>query len=128
MPLTLKKLPVSRHPHEVEIVRYLSSRPFDSDPKNHCVPIFDVLDVPDDEDLKVLVMPLLRDFANPRFLTVGEAVEFFRQTLEVCARGVSVRGLLLTIRRQGLQFIHNHHVAHRFVLRCDFFGLSLTPS
>ena len=81
--VTLKQVKANRHPHEIEIARYLSSPSLCSDPANHCVPVYEILDVPDDEDLKLIVMPLLRRFFDPRFLTVGEAVEFFRQTIEV---------------------------------------------
>ncbi|KAJ7625462.1 hypothetical protein B0H17DRAFT_1164387 [Mycena rosella] len=66
------------------------------DPRNYCVPIFEVLEVPDDEDFTILVMPLLRKYYQPRFDTVGEAVDFFGQIFE------------------GLGFIHNYNVAHRF--------------
>ncbi|KAI0358580.1 hypothetical protein OH77DRAFT_1474329 [Trametes cingulata] len=95
MVVTLKKVAKSRFPHEVELGKFFSSAPLARDPRNHCVPIYDVLDVPDDEDLELLVMPLLRKFFDPPFLTVGEAMEFCRQAIE------------------GLQFIHAHHVAHR---------------
>jgi len=93
--VSLKKVSLSRHPYEVEIGRFFSSEPLASDPRNHCVPIYDVLNVPDDDDICILVMPLLRANDSPRFQTVGEAVEFFRQLFE------------------GLQFMHSHSVAHR---------------
>lgn len=54
-----------------------------SDPRNHCVPIYEVLEVPDDPDKIILVMPLLRYFYNPSFYTVGEAVDFLTQVFEV---------------------------------------------
>ncbi|EIW62688.1 uncharacterized protein TRAVEDRAFT_69009 [Trametes versicolor FP-101664 SS1] len=93
--VTLKKIQTSEHPYEVDICRFFSSEPRASDPANRCVPVYDVLDVPDDPDCKLIVMPFLRKFFDPRFLTVGEAVEFFRQAFE------------------GLRFMHAHHVAHR---------------
>ncbi|EMD36447.1 hypothetical protein CERSUDRAFT_115467 [Gelatoporia subvermispora B] len=98
----LKKTSVSDHPHEIEIGKYFSSEPLASDPRNHCVRLDEVLDVPDDPDLKVLVMPLLRPLDDPRFQTVGEAVEFLRQIFE------------------GLQFMHEHAVVHR-----DCMGLNI---
>ncbi|OCH90192.1 hypothetical protein OBBRIDRAFT_826066 [Obba rivulosa] len=91
----LKKTLVSDHPHEIEIGTFFSSEPLASDPRNHCVPLYEALDVPDDPNMKVLVMPMLRALDNPPFETVGEAVEFFRQIFE------------------GLQFIHENRVAHR---------------
>ncbi|KAF8490400.1 hypothetical protein JB92DRAFT_1306645 [Gautieria morchelliformis] len=86
----------SVHPFESEIGRYLSSKTLASDPSNHCIPILDVLVVPDYEDLDIIAMPLLLDYDySPSFKTVGESVEFFRQIFE------------------GLLFMHRHHVAHR---------------
>ncbi|TBU31671.1 kinase-like domain-containing protein [Dichomitus squalens] len=93
----LKRIHQTAHPYEVEIANFLSSEPLLSDQRNHSVHIYEVLDVPDDDDMKILVMPMLRAFYDPRFLTVGEAVELFRQCFE------------------GLCFLHDHHVAHRDV-------------
>ncbi|KAH7905857.1 hypothetical protein BJ138DRAFT_1017134, partial [Hygrophoropsis aurantiaca] len=93
--VVLKMIQKSRHPHEVDIGRYFSSEPLASDPANHCVPILDVLQLPDDDDMVILVMPLLLLFYQPSFDTIGEVVECIRQLLE------------------GLQFMHKHHVAHR---------------
>ncbi|EJF57672.1 hypothetical protein DICSQDRAFT_91991 [Dichomitus squalens LYAD-421 SS1] len=93
--VVLKQVLRTEHPYEVEIAQFLTSEHLLSDPKNHCVPIYEVLQDPDDCNIQVLVMPLLGKFYDPRFLTVGEAVEFCRQTFE------------------GLQFIHEQHVAHR---------------
>lgn len=89
VPVTLKRLKTREHPYEIQIGRYLSSEPLASDPKNHCVPILEVLDLPEDDNTKLLVMPLLRIFDNPPFLTVGEAVEFMRQAIEVSTRHLS---------------------------------------
>ncbi|KDQ55744.1 hypothetical protein JAAARDRAFT_133573 [Jaapia argillacea MUCL 33604] len=93
--VALKRVSKSIHPFEVDIAKYLSSDPLSSDPHNHCVPVIEVLQVPDDEDTLLLVMPFLRPFDDPRFDTVGEAVAFFQQVF------------------QGLQFLHSHFVAHR---------------
>ena len=71
---------------ENEIATYFSTEPLASHPRNHCVPVYEVLQVPDptgDDDEIIIVMPLLRPFYNPRFKSVGEAVEFFRQIFEV---------------------------------------------
>ncbi|GBE80551.1 hypothetical protein SCP_0302660 [Sparassis crispa] len=93
--VVLKKTKKSTHPYEAEIARFLSSSPLISDPRNHCVPICEALQDPIDEDIVLLVMPLLRLYDEPRFETVGEAVEFFHQMIE------------------GMAFMHQHHVAHR---------------
>ncbi|KAF4588476.1 hypothetical protein EYR40_010027 [Pleurotus pulmonarius] len=93
--LTLKRISKSVFPHEIEIGQYFSTPPISEDPYNHCVPIYDALQVPDDGDIHLLVMPRLRPHDDPRFDTVGEGVEFFRQIF------------------WGLKFMHEHHIAHR---------------
>jgi hypothetical protein len=80
----LKKISKSVHPYEAEIGLFFSSEAMASDHRNHCVPIYEVLQVPDDDDKLILVMPLLREYYDPRFDTVGEVVDFFRQVFEVC--------------------------------------------
>jgi len=81
--VSLKRINVSRHPFEIEIARYFSTSPLDQEPANHCVPIYDVLKVPGDDNLMILVMPLLRDVTEPFFDTVGEVVDCVHQLLEV---------------------------------------------
>ncbi|KAI0929999.1 hypothetical protein AcW1_008783 [Taiwanofungus camphoratus] len=93
--VTLKRTSKSKHPYEVDIGRYFSSESLASDPRNHCVPILDVLQDSRDEDILILVMLLLREYDDPQFETVGEVIDFLRQVFH------------------GLQFMHQHHVAHR---------------
>ena len=81
--VALKQVIASEYPYEVDIATYLSSEPLSTDPRNHSVPVYAVIKVPDEEDISLLVMPLLRKYDNPRFDTFGEAVEFFRQMFEV---------------------------------------------
>jgi hypothetical protein len=73
----------SEHPHEAEIGTFLSSEPLAFELGNHCVPLFEILQVPDNEDILLLVMPYLRPYNDPRSETIGEAIEFFRQFFEV---------------------------------------------
>jgi hypothetical protein len=47
------------------------------------VPIYDVLEVPTDDDLAIIVMPLLRDASDPYFDSVGEVVDCIHQLFEV---------------------------------------------
>ncbi|KAJ3475559.1 hypothetical protein NLI96_g11760 [Meripilus lineatus] len=94
---------------EKEIATYFSTEPLASHPRNHCVPVYEVLRVPDakgKDDEVIIVMPLLRPFDDPRFKSVGEAVEFFRQIFE------------------GLQFIHQCNVAHR---DCTYLNIMMDP-
>ena len=79
----MKKVSRQWHPYEVQLTKMLASEPLRSHPKNHCVPIIEILDVPDDPDLNILVMPLLSFMDEPRFETVGEVLECYRQILEV---------------------------------------------
>ncbi|KAK0479283.1 hypothetical protein IW261DRAFT_1336727 [Armillaria novae-zelandiae] len=95
--LTLKSISKSVHPHEAPIGQLLSSPPLASDPKNHCVPIFDVLQSPLDDDMQIIVMPRLYNFNRTPFDTVGELLDCFHQIFE------------------GIEFMHKHFVAHRQV-------------
>jgi hypothetical protein len=81
--VVLKLIQKSVHPYEAEIGNFLSSESLAFDPRNHCVPILEILHIPDDEEQLFLVMPLLREHDDPRFDTIGEVVEFFQQILVV---------------------------------------------
>ncbi|KIM75923.1 hypothetical protein PILCRDRAFT_13130 [Piloderma croceum F 1598] len=93
--MSLEAVEKSLHPDEAEIGLFLSKEPLESEIHNHCVPVLLILQVPDDQDRIIIVMPMLRRYDNPRFDTFGEAVDFFRQVFE------------------GMQFMHRHHVALR---------------
>lgn len=75
----LKRISHLVHPHEKETSVLLSSEPLRSHPGNHCVPLYEVLDLPEDENISILVLPFLRSYNE----TVGEVVECFRQVIEV---------------------------------------------
>ena len=81
--VVLKKVISWRNPHEVDISQYLSSDALRSDPRNHSVHILDVLVVPGDPDLTIMVLPLLRACDNPRWQTEGEVLSFVKQIFEV---------------------------------------------
>jgi len=91
----LKQVILSEVPLEADMAKLFSSEKFSSNPRNHCIPVYDVLQVPDDNDTVLLVMPLLYDNENPPFETIGEVMDFFRQIFE------------------GLQFMHQNNIAHR---------------
>lgn len=96
--VTLKRIDRTRHPHEVEISVMLSLPEFSGDPRNHSVRVIEVLeDVPDAPNLSILVTPLLSRIDEPTVETVGEFVAFYTQILE------------------GLQFLHEHRIAHWYV-------------
>lgn len=112
--MVLKGILRKKSPHEAEIAQFLSSEPLRSDPRNHCVPILDVLDDPVDNQTYI-VMPMLVMCNIPFFQTVGEVVAFFQQALEVrvACELRATRAEWLPV--QGLQFMHQHNVAHRYV-------------
>ncbi|KAJ6555187.1 hypothetical protein DFH09DRAFT_1493362 [Mycena vulgaris] len=94
-PLMLKSIKDEEHPHEIAISTFLCSGTLGKDPKNHCLPLLEVLNPPSIPGTQILVMKLLRGYEDPHFDTIGEAVEFFRQIFD------------------GSQFMHKNLVAHR---------------
>ncbi|KAH9038042.1 hypothetical protein EDB83DRAFT_2268129, partial [Lactarius deliciosus] len=91
----LKRLFPEEGPYELEINQLFSSPELANDPRNHCAPLLDLIELQGPESHKIMVFPLLRPFDCPRFQTVGEFIAFFTQICE------------------GLQFMHQHNVAHR---------------
>ena len=100
---------------EERIARFLSSPEMLQDPRNHCVPILDVLRDPNDHNITYLIMPFLRYIDKPPFETVEELLECGEQILEVC-RHVSGLPHTLIVEPQGLVFLHENGVAHRYLL------------
>ncbi|KAI9447457.1 hypothetical protein H4582DRAFT_2136910 [Lactarius indigo] len=96
LPVMLKRLFPEEGPYELEINQLFSSPGLANDPRNHCAPLLDLIDLQSPESHKIMVFPLLRPFDCPRFQTFGEFVAFFTQICE------------------GLQFMHQHNVAHRY--------------
>jgi hypothetical protein len=78
----LKRLFLEEGPHELRITAMFSSPEAAQDPRNHCVPLLDLIEI-SNTDQKLLVLPFLRPFNNPRFETYGEFVAFFTQICEV---------------------------------------------
>lgn len=79
--------------------------------------MLDVLEPPEEPDVVILVTPLLRPFNNPLMESVGEAVEFFRQVFEVSHMHSSLPLSPHDRSFQGLQFMHQCQVAHRYVVQ-----------
>ncbi|KAJ3782090.1 kinase-like domain-containing protein [Lentinula aff. detonsa] len=79
---------------EDQIATLFSDDAHNSDPRNHSVRIIEVLPVPEGNE-KILVMAWMREVMDPRFRTVGEAVQFLKEMIE------------------GLQYMHQNNVAHR---------------
>jgi len=80
-PVMLKRLPYEEGPYELEINRLFSTDPLFANPRNHCVQLLDVIELPNDPP--IIVHPMLRPFYEPPFQTYGEFVSFFAQICEV---------------------------------------------
>ncbi|KNZ77211.1 hypothetical protein J132_06206 [Termitomyces sp. J132] len=92
--VVLKRLDIEIHENEIAMIKHLSSQTFSSNPRNHCVPILEVINPPEGSHTAFLVMPCLFDVDFPSFETMGEAVGFFKQVFE------------------GLLYMHENHIVH----------------
>ncbi len=79
--IMLKKVYPEEGPHELMITQLFSSPELARDPRNHCVPLLDIIELLH-IDQKLMVMPFLRPFNDPHFQTFGEFVAFFTQVSE----------------------------------------------
>ncbi|KAJ4481367.1 kinase-like domain-containing protein [Lentinula edodes] len=91
--VAMKRVKVSTG--EDQVATFFSNEQHNTNPRNHCIRVLEVLSVPGDDNEKILVMPWLRQVLDPRFRTIGEAVQFFQEIIE------------------GLQYMHENNVAHR---------------
>jgi hypothetical protein len=108
----LKMLPEDEGPDELQINRLFSSEPLALNPRNHCARLLDVIQLPNDPP--IMVHEQLRLYYNPPFHTHGEFVAFFEQICEVRRLFSSLVSLRCSIV-QGIQFMHENHVAHRYL-------------
>ncbi|OSD06648.1 kinase-like protein [Trametes coccinea BRFM310] len=91
---------------ELEIAKYLWSEELRNDPRNHSVPLLDVIPGFGDEPFCYMVMPFYRYIDDPPMVTVENVLDCCEQLLE------------------GLVFMHNHGVAHR---DCAFKNIMYDP-
>jgi hypothetical protein len=110
----LKKVTEATQTEEASILHFFSAPPQGVDPRNHTVPVIEILTLPHYENMQIVVMPYLVPFDNPPFETVGEGVHFIQQALEVN------RELFYREKRcqqnlcfQAIYFLHHNFVAHR---------------
>ncbi|KAJ3867624.1 hypothetical protein EV359DRAFT_34082 [Lentinula novae-zelandiae] len=96
--VAMKRVKVSTG--EDKVASFFSDEEHNTNSRNHCIRVLEVLAVPGNDDEKILVMPWLRNVMDPRFRTIGEAIQFFKEMIE------------------GLQYMHENNVAHR---RVDYF-------
>ncbi|KIM39257.1 hypothetical protein M413DRAFT_447205 [Hebeloma cylindrosporum] len=94
--------PVATSQAELPIAMLLSSQKMRADPRNCAAPILDVVLIPGNDDLALMVMPMLRDIYDIPFRRVGEIVEMAEHFL-YC-----------------LQFLHENNIVHM-----DFSRLNL---
>jgi len=74
---------VSNASQEIKIACLLSTKELLPDPRNHCVPVLDVLPDPLSPSHSLLIMPYLRPFYDPAFEVVEDIMDFIQQTLEL---------------------------------------------
>ncbi|KAJ7141216.1 hypothetical protein C8R44DRAFT_931635 [Mycena epipterygia] len=97
LPVMFKGKQVGEDP-ELQIIQKLSSEPLASDPKSHCVRLIEILNLPDTEPTKLIVISLLFDWRHPHFKTIGEAVEFMSQNFEglkLCGTDCKVNNIMM---------------------------------
>lgn len=97
---------INKSSPEVEIGQYLSSDALRDDPRNHCLPVLDVLEDPKDPEHVILVIPWLRRIDSPEPASVRECVDFVNQTLEVGAQYL-IQSLNSPETYRGLYFCTN---------------------
>jgi len=81
---------------ELRIILYLSSVEMRSNSRNRTVPILDVIALPDDKYV-LLVMPFLRVFDTPPFHCRWEVVEALRQFMQVVCLNITFENDMLII-------------------------------
>ncbi|KAI0369571.1 hypothetical protein BV20DRAFT_1020643 [Pilatotrama ljubarskyi] len=101
----LKRVPSDSQ--ELQILSYLSSEDMRRDPRNHCVPLLDVIRDDSQPNTSFIVMPFLRYIDSPSFELVEDILDCLDQILE------------------GLVFLHDHGVAHR---DCAFKNIMMDAS
>ena len=78
----LKKFLPDEGPHELQVSQMFSSKEVATNPRNHCVPLLEVIQLsPGSGSQKLMVFPLLCPF-NRRIQTFGEFATFFTQICE----------------------------------------------
>lgn len=83
----LKMLPQEDNTAEVLILKLMSSDPFASDPRNHCIALLDIFTVEDPDvptfNPQIVVFPFFRKWQMPPLLMTEELMSLVRQLLEV---------------------------------------------
>ena len=61
----------------------LSTKEMLADPRNHCVPVIEFIEDPNDHTVSYMVTPLLTRVNRPPFESMKEIADFADQVLEV---------------------------------------------
>jgi len=80
---------------EIAVATLFSNDEHQSEEQNHCIRTLEVLPVPGSDEEKILIIPWMRKVDDPKFRTIGEVLQFFKEMIE------------------GLQYLHRNNVAHR---------------
>ncbi|KAG6901969.1 hypothetical protein C0995_006068 [Termitomyces sp. Mi166 len=98
---------------EISIALYLCSANVGTDPRNHTMPVLDVILLPPDGSKSLIVMPQLFPFDELPFRRFGELAEAFRQYIEVWgSESFRIDSPFLNNKLQGLDFMHQHGIVH----------------
>lgn len=113
--VVLKKVLPVEGPHELQISQMFSSAEVATNPHNHCVPLLEVIRLSENfGSQQLMVFPLLRPFNRPRIQTFGEFAGFFTQICEARLNTLFSCVIAILIPHQGMQFMHQRNVAHRY--------------
>src|SRR6266852_4544822 len=85
--------------------------PLASNPRNHCVPLLDIIQLPNDPPIMVRSHITNRDLTHTGSLSLS----LVRYARYVRLFSLLVLLLVPSIIVQGIQFMHDNHVAHRYI-------------
>uniref|UniRef100_A0A0W0FRD8 Protein kinase domain-containing protein n=1 Tax=Moniliophthora roreri TaxID=221103 RepID=A0A0W0FRD8_MONRR len=97
---------------ELKMGPLFSTEPLASDPRNHCIPIYETLSLPNTNEEVLLVMPCLKEWYFPSFDTIGESYGILPPDFRGMGSLFVLFQIIHLLSTQGLQFIHSLHIAH----------------
>ncbi|KAG7451832.1 uncharacterized protein BT62DRAFT_999534 [Guyanagaster necrorhizus] len=107
--VALKRVSRVNYPFEVELATFFSSSPLSDDPKNHCIPIYEVPQSLYDHDIQFIVMPRLRKSSTPAFDTMFEGLEFMHENFVAHNRDISTSNIMLDATKLYPKGFHPIH-------------------
>ncbi|KAG6834913.1 hypothetical protein H0H93_006422 [Arthromyces matolae] len=73
--VALKRIDIGQLQDDLPMLKLLSSKEFLHNPRNHCVPILEIIEPQEGTRTTFVVMPLLYDPELPAFETIGETIK-----------------------------------------------------